>query len=84
MTLLISNTESSTVDSWSIGEPPIKAEKLVVEFVHGIAASGDELELIRTHITNIRMSDAAVVSWSGEDARFIARNLFVYGFRIIS
>jgi hypothetical protein len=48
-------------------------------FRHGdidrICADGDELEKIRREITGIPMSKKRVITWYGDDARFIVANL---------
>ncbi len=40
-----------------------------------ICADGDELEKIKAEITGIPMSTKRVVTWYGDDARFIIANL---------
>ena len=43
--------------------------------VYAVQADGHELEHIRHHFKNIPMTDGRVVSWTGSDASFIARNI---------
>ena len=43
--------------------------------VREIQADGDELTMICHQFQGIRMCNARVVTWTGEDARFIARHL---------
>jgi hypothetical protein len=42
--------------------------------VDEVQADGDELEYIRNEFSNLRMSRGRVVTWFGDDARFIAQN----------
>jgi len=56
---------------WHIGKP----EPTISHEILYVCADGDELEKIRAEITGIPMSTKRVVTWFGDDARFIVANL---------
>jgi len=59
---------------WRVGQK-LGALNAIPECVTSIQADGDELELIRKHMTGIPMTNTPVVCWFGETAHFIAANL---------
>lgn len=58
---------------WHVGNPYpyIGDYNNVIE----VQADGDELELIRRELYNIRMTNNRVVNWYGDEAKFIATSL---------
>jgi len=60
---------------WHVGCPPPLVGGINLVDIYYIVADGDELEKIRTEITGIPMSTKRVVTWYGDDARFIVANL---------
>jgi len=60
--------------SWYVGgDSPMSAFRH--DDIEKITADGDELEKIRAEITGIPMSKSRVVTWFGDDAKFIVANL---------
>ena len=60
--------------NWHVGQDPLFHNAMISE-IKEISADGDELEKIRAEITGIPMSTKRVVTWYGDDARFIVANL---------
>jgi len=61
--------------SLRVGSHPATHDGIDVREVVSVSADGDELEKIRREITGIPMSTKRVVTWFGDDARFIVANL---------
>lgn len=80
VTLRSANDKTSVEYGWWVGQSHLSHG--IIETVSSnsissiiVQADGDELEHIKTHFSQIPMTDARVVSWEGEFARFIVMNL---------
>ena len=62
--------------TWHIGSLPHPDISGNEESVEDVQADGDELDRIKKHFTNLPMTTARVVRWYGDDAKFIAGNIF--------
>ena len=62
--------------SWHVGTfAPPTHDGVDVHEVVSVSADGHELEKIRAEITGIPMSKKRLVTWYGDDAKFIVANL---------
>lgn len=57
--------------TWHVGEP-FPCPKSIIGNIEEIQADGDELETIKTNITGIPWARRSVISWFGDDAKFIS------------
>ena len=67
--------EKIAITDWHSGGAKLSDAIKDISLVIIVRADGDELELIRSRISGIRMANNRVVHWVGDDARFIVENL---------
>ena len=76
MALFVETTESTRPIGWHVGGSKLKDVVGDPAFTVSVQADGDELVLIMATIIGIRLAPTArVMTWHGEDARFIVENL---------
>ena len=66
--MLSINTKNSFTFSWYVGDCELDLNSELIDF---IIADEDELKLIKKECTGIRMNNRSIVTWFGDEAKFI-------------
>ena len=68
--------EGNHTIEWHVGEGALRGKVPINCEILAVAADGDELDKVQIEIDGIRKAmKKRVVTWLGEDARFIVNNL---------